>query len=283
MNDKAVNFRNLHTSGNTFIMANAWNAGSAILLEEAGFGAIGTTSARIAYCHGIPDSQRELSFNTALEETRKIADAVKIPVSMDSENAYGDSPEVVFNNMKLIAETGVVGASIEDNGGGEISLYDIELATDRVRSAKEAVVDLGYPFILTARAECYLTGHPDPYPESIKRINRYREAGADCLYVPGIKYLETIKMLVDEVDGPVNIVMGLAGSPISYSELKQAGVTRISIGGSLARATFGLIRKAAEEMLNNGTFNYSSQQIADAELCKLFSNRFSQKNSGECQ
>lgn len=272
--DKAERFKNLHAANDIFIMANAWSAGSAVLLEEAGIEAIGTTSAGIAFGHALPDYEGALSFDTALNETNIIAKAVSVPVSMDAENGYGHSSESVFENMKKIALTGVVGASIEDyTGDNDNPLYDIELASERIQSAKQAVTDLGYSFTLTARAECYLTGHPDPFNESVRRVNRYREAGADCLFVPGIKDIQTIKALVGEVNGPVSVVMGLSGSPISVAELKEAGVARISIGGSLARATFGLIRKAAREMLDKGTFEFSSQQIADAELCKLFSKR----------
>lgn len=273
MKNKAAKFQQLHLSAETFIMANAWNAGSAVLLEEAGFKAIGTTSAGIAFSHALPDYEGALSFDTALDETRRIADAVNIPVSMDAENGYGDSTESVFENMKRIAASGVVGASIEDHSGNkDCPLYDVELAVDRIRAAKAAVADLPYPFTLTARAECYLTGHPEPFKESVDRLNRYREAGADCLYAPGIKDIQTVTSLVQEVDGPINVVMGLSGVPISLSELKQAGVTRVSIGGSLARATFGLVRRAAREMLDKGCFEYSNQQIADDELCRLFSN-----------
>lgn len=149
-------------------------------------------------------------------------------------------------------------------------MYDIELAVERVCAAVEVVADLGYPFTLTARAECFLIGQEDALNESIKRVNRYREAGADCLFVPGISDIETIKILVNEVDGPINVVMGLAGAPISVAQLSDAGVARISIGGALARATFGLVRRAARQMLDQGSFEFSNQQIADAELCRLF-------------
>ncbi len=272
MQNKATKFQQLHLAGDTFIMANAWNAGSAVILEQAGFDAIATTSAGIAFSHALPDYEGLLSFEKALDETREIAEAVNIPVSMDAENGYGDSAQTVYDNMKKIVTTGVVGAGIEDYSGNKDNpLYELELATDRIRAAKESVAALDYPFTLTARAECYLTGHTNPFAESVKRVNRYREAGADCLFVPGIKDIETIKQLVKETNGPISVVMGLSGTPISLAELKDAGVTRISIGGSLARATFGLIRQAAEEMLQKGTFNYSNQQIADAELCALFS------------
>lgn len=269
---KALEFQRLHAAGNCFIMANAWNAGSAVLLEQAGFKAIGTTSAGIAYSHAYADAEAALSFDQALQETHEISAAVGIPVSMDSENVYADLPQAVHENMKRIVATGVVGASIEDySGDRDAPFYDIELAVERVRAAREAVADLDYPFILTARAECYLYGHANPFAESVERINRYHAAGADCLYVPGIRDVGTIRELVAAVDGPVNVVMGLSGTPVSVAELRQAGVARISIGGSLARATFGLVRRAAQEMLEQGTFNYAIEQIPDAELCKLFS------------
>ena len=277
MQDKANKFQQLHHSGETFIMANAWNAGSAVLLEEAGFQAIGTTSAGIAFAHALPDYEGALSFDAALEQTRHIVDSVNIPVSMDAENGYGDSAQSVFENMKRIAATGVVGANIEDHcPESEDSLYDLELAVDRIRAAKEAVNKLDYPFMLTARAECYLTGHVNPFKEAVNRVNRYRQVGADCLFVPGIKDIKTISELVKEVEGPINVVMGLAGTPLSVEVLAGAGVNRISIGGSLARATFGLVRRAAREMLDKGTFDYSSMQIADEELCHLFSKRLKQ-------
>jgi len=272
--DKGSRFQELHDAPELFVMANAWNAGSAVLLEEAGIQAIGTTSAGIAFSLGLPDYVDAVAFETALEETRRIAGAVSIPVSMDAENGYGHSSSAVFENMRRIAETGVVGASIEDYcRDPETPLYDVDLAAERIRAAKEAVSGLGYPFTLTARAECYLTGHPDPYRESVMRVNRYREAGADCLFVPGLKDIDTISSFVRETDGPVSVVVGLSGPPISAAQLEAAGVARISIGGSLARATFGLVRSAAREMLDRGTFEFSRQQIPDGELCELFADR----------
>ncbi len=269
---KAESFQNLHLNPDTFIMANAWSAGSAVILEESGFKAIGTTSAGIAYSHALPDSEGAVSFELALEEVHKIAKAVNIPVSMDAENGYGDSPEQVARNMKEIIATTVVGANIEDYTGNSAKpLYDRKLAIERIRAAKEAVTDIAYPFMLTARTDCFLSNHPKALDESIYRANAYTEAGADCLFVPGIKDIDTIKLFVKETSAPVSVVMGLSGSPISLKELEDAGVARISIGGSLARATFGLIRRASKEMLENGTFEFSNKQIVDNELCNLFS------------
>ena len=271
LQQKAQRFETLHTLGECFVMPNAWDAGSAVLLEQAGFQALATTSAGIAFSRGLADAEGALDFEEALQVTHGIAAAVELPLSMDSENGYAHEPEAVHANMTRIAGCGAVGASIEDYGGNpDKPLYDIELAVERVAAAKQALAALDYPFVLTARAECYLYGHPDPFRESVERVNRYREAGADCLYVPGIRDIDTIRALVDAVDGPVNVVMGLAGKPVTVAELRDAGVTRISIGGSLARATFGLIRRAAKEMLDPGSFSYADGQIADAELCALF-------------
>ena len=269
---KGQTFKDLHLADGIFVMPNAWNAGSAYMLQAAGFPAVGTSSAGIAFCLGLPDYEGVLTRQAALEETERIAGALRIPVSMDAENGYGHSPEEVAETIRLAAETGAVAASIEDYAAayGTGDLYDRALSVERIEAAASAAASLPFPFTLTARAECYLMGHPNPFEESVTRVNLYREAGADCLYVPGVKDPETIGRLVKEVDGPVNVVMGLAGSPMSVSQLQDLGVKRVSIGGSLARATFGVIRRAAEEMRDRGTFTYSEGQVPNGELCRFF-------------
>lgn len=158
----------------------------------------------------------------------------------------------------------MAGVGIEDySGDSRRPFHEIELAVERVRAAREALAD---PFVLTARAECFLYAHPDPCDESVKRINRYFQAGADCLYLPGFRDIVCIRALVAASAGPINVVMGLAGTPISVAELRAAGVARISIGGSLARAALGLVRRAAREILDRGSFDFTAGQIADAEL-----------------
>ena len=265
-------FKDLHSADGIFVMPNAWNAGSALMLQAAGFPAVGTSSAGIAFGLGLPDYEGVLTREAALEETARIAGALRIPVSMDAENGYGHSPEEVADTIRMAAETGAVGGSIEDYAAayGTGDLYDRALSVERIEAAAAAAASLPFPFTLTARAECYLMGHPNPFEESVTRVNMYREAGADCLYVPGVKDPETIGRLVREVDGPVNVVMGLAGSPMSVSQLEDLGVKRVSIGGSLARATFGLIRRAAEEMRDRGTFTYSEGQVPNGQLCRFF-------------
>lgn len=273
-------FKDLHTAEGIFVMPNAWNAGSACLLEAAGFPAIGTTSAGIAFSLGIPDYESALSREAALEETRRISLAAGVPVSADAENGYGHSPDEVAESVRLFADSGAVGASIEDYSAsyGE-GLYERAHAADRIRAAKEAAESLDFPFTITARAECFLTGQAEPFEESVLRANLYREAGADCLYVPGVKGAETIASLVREVDGPVNVVMGLAGAPLTVSELAELGVKRVSIGGSLMRATLGFVRRAAEEIRDRGTFDYAQGQIPDDELCRFFSERLAERDT----
>ena len=268
-------FKDLHSAEGMFVMPNAWNAGSACMLEEAGFPAVGTTSAGIAFCLGLPDYEGVLTREAALDETRRIAGAVRVPVSMDAENGYGHTPEEVVETIRRVADTGAVGASIEDYAAayGTGELYDRALAAERIEAAAATAASLPFPFTLTARTECYLVGHPNPFGESVARATFYREAGADCLYVPGIADAETIGRLVKEVGAPVNVVMGLAGTPMSVSQLEDLGVKRVSIGGSLARATFGLIRRAAAEVRAHGTFGYAEEQVPDSELCRFFAAR----------
>ena len=272
---KGIAFKDLHFADGIFVMPNAWNAGSACMLEAAGFPAVGTTSAGISFCLGLPDSEGVLTREAALEETFRIAGAVGVPVSVDAENGYGHTPEEVAETIRRVADSGAVGASIEDYSiaFGTGDLYDRVLAVERIEAAVAAAASLPFPFTLTARAECYLSGHPKPFEESVARAASYRDAGADCLYVPGITDAETIGGLVREVDAPVNVVMGLAGSPMSVNQLEDLGVKRVSIGGSLARATFGIIRRAAEEMRDHGTFTFSEEQVPDAELCRFFASR----------
>ena len=267
-------FRALHEREEIFVMPNAWNPGSAMLLEQTGFKAIGTTSAGIAFNLGLPDYCGALDKEAALSETRRIAQAIQLPLSADAENGYGHEPDRVAETIGDLSDAGVVGANIEDYSSDEsIGMYDISLATDRITAACAAAELLPFPFTVTARAECYLAGSDNPLSESIERANRYREAGAHCLFVPGPTDAQTIKTLVEEIDGPINVVMGLSGQTLSVSALEDLGVRRISIGGSLARSVLGYVRRAATEILTEGSFGYAADQIADGELCDFFLDR----------
>lgn len=270
LKDKARRFRDLHRAPGTFVMPNAWDAGSARLLAAAGgggFPALATTSAGIAFAMGLPDYEDRVPRAVMLEACAAIAAAVDLPVSGDLEAGYGATPEEVAETMGLAMEAGLAGGSLEDHlAGGVHDLYDVEAAVERVAAARAAIDASDVPFVLTARAECYLTGHPEPFEDSVRRLNRYREAGADCLYAPGLKTAEEIGRQVRAVDGPVNVVVGLAGAALSVGELAALGVKRISVGGSVARASLAVVKRAAEEMAGPGTFGYAADAIPDGEM-----------------
>ena len=266
-------FQRLHGSG-TFLMPNAWDAGSALLLESAGFEAIGTTSAGIAYALGKADATGALSIDEALEETTRIAGAVSVPVNVDAENGYGDSPEAVAECIRRCIDAGAVGAGIEDYTWDPTRpLYDRALAVERIRAAREAADASGVPFVLTARAECYLYGVPDAFAESVARSNLYREAGADLLYTPGVRDRDEVAALVREIDGPMNFVVGKGMADYTLEELGELGIRRVSIGGSLLRATFSFAQRAVAEMKDRGGFTWAADQLGPADFDRLFANR----------
>lgn len=268
---KADAFHRLHLGDEIFLMPNAWDPGSARILADAGFAALATTSAGIAFSLGLPDYAGRVSRERMLECTGAIAAAVDLPVSADLESGYGESPEDVADTITGAVKAGLVGCNIEDYSGDSVPfLFDTERAAERIAAAREAADASGMRFTLTARCDSFLNPVEDPFKQAVERCNRYRAAGADCLFVPGPTDPETIGALVGEIDGPLNVVMGLSGAPLSVSDLAGLGVRRISVGGSLARAALGLVRRAAEEMSRQGTFDYAGGQIPDAELCRFF-------------
>lgn len=272
---KADRFRDLHGSG-LFLMPNAWDPGSARMLAAAGFEALATTSAGIAYSLGLPDYAGALTREKMISCVGAIADAVDLPVNADLESGYGDEASDVAKTIESAVSVGIVGGNIEDySGNPDAPLYDIEHAVERIATARAAADGCGMPFTLTARCDSFLNAVDDPLNEAVRRCNRYREAGADCSFVPGPADAQTIGALVREIDGPLNVVMGLGRETLSADQLRVLGVTRVSIGGSLSRAVFGLIRRAAEEMSGRGTFSYADDQVADDELCRFFAGRTS--------
>lgn len=264
-------FRQLHVTDSIFLMPNAWDAGSALMLASLGFPAIATTSAGVSFSLGFPDQEAAVSRDTMLERVGSIAAAVQLPVSADLQAGYGTKPDDVGNTIKSAILAGVVGANIEDYSGSSAHpLFEINHAISRIRAAREAADVSGIPFVLTARTDAYLAGVSNPFAVAVERCNAFYEAGADCLFVPGASDPKVIEALVREINGPITVVMGLTGSTLTVPQLGSLGVRRVTIGGSLARATFGLIRKAAAEMIELGTFSYASQQIPDSELSKFF-------------
>ncbi|HUL06310.1 MAG TPA: isocitrate lyase/phosphoenolpyruvate mutase family protein [Candidatus Acidoferrum sp.] len=268
---KGERFRRLHTDSGTFLAPNAWNAGSARMLEAAGFPALSATSGGIALSLGVPDYEGRLGREEMMRRIEGIARAVDLPVSADLEGGYGVKPEGVAETIRQAVQAGVVGGNIDDyTGRAQAPLYDMELAADRIRAAREAADKTGIAFTLAARTDAYVAGRADPLREAVRRAYRYRQAGADCIFVPGVVDHAEIVSLVREIDAPLNIVVGFAGQPMTVQQLAILGVKRISIGGSLARATFALIRHAADEMITKGTFSFAEHQLSDAELSSFF-------------
>lgn len=272
MQDQRTKFerlRALHEGDGAFVIPNPWDAGSARLLTSLGFEALATTSAGYAFAKGKRDSFAGLSRTEILDNAREIVDATYLPVSADLEDGFGTSPETCAETIVLACATGLVGGSIEDaTGDADAPIHDLSLAAERVRAAAEAARDL--PFLLTARAENFLWGRPD-LDDTIRRLQAFSDAGADVLYAPGLPDIEAIRTVCAAVDKPVNVVMGLSGRRYSVAELSEAGVRRISVGGSLARAAFGALNRAAEEIRTSGTFDYAADAIPDTELTPLMS------------
>ncbi len=254
----------------SFVMPNAWDAGSAIVLAEAGFAALATTSAGIAFSlgagdHTLPDGAPSVPVDVMFERIQQITDAVSLPVNGDLEDGYGARPEDVAKTIRMARDAGLAGGNIEDYDGRE--LYAEELSVERIVAAREAA---GPDFVLTARTDGQLLKEPTALADSIRRANLFREAGADCLYVPGVNDLDQLRTLVQEIDGPLNVVMGLGSSTLTVAEVTGVGVTRISLGGSIARAALGFVRRAAEELRTHGTMSFAEDQIPQGELNQLF-------------
>ena len=252
---------------------NAWDAGSAIILAEAGFAAIATTSAGIAFSlgradHSVPEGSTPVSRSQMFDRIRQITAAIDIPVNGDLEEGYGERPETVAETIRLAIAAGLAGGNIEDHADGV--LYDEALAAERIAAASEAIGASGSGFVLNARTDGLLLGTPAPLSDAIRRDNRYRQAGADCLFVPGENNLQRIATLVKEIEGPLNVVMGLGNTSLTVSALRSVGVAPISVGGSIARAALGFVRQSAHELLERGTLSFADIQIPQRELNTLF-------------
>ncbi|MEQ8667034.1 MAG: isocitrate lyase/phosphoenolpyruvate mutase family protein [Rhodospirillales bacterium] len=268
----AKRFKDLHRDG-CFIMPNAWNAGSAKILAGMGFEAIATTSAGLALTRGHGDQTADLPLDATLDNIAEISNAVSLPVSADFENGYADNPEGVAANIRQAAASGAVGASIEDHTGDEIrGLYDIVLAAERVAAAVEAASNLIHPFVVTARAECYLVGYENAFEESMKRLKAYADAGAHCVYSPGVRDRDEIRAFCSDAGAPVNVLVGMPGMNATLDEMRDLGVRRLSTGGSLMRATLAPLVQAARDMAE-GRFPFPDDAVPEAEVLKLFAGK----------
>jgi 2-methylisocitrate lyase-like PEP mutase family enzyme len=256
-------FRELHGRPGAFVIPNPWDAGTARILTALGFEALATTSAGFAFSIGRRDSAAALSRTEILQNARSIVEATDLPVTADLEDGFGTDPATCAETISLAAEAGLVGGSIEDATGDPAKpIFEFSLAVDRVAAAAEEAHR--HPFILTARAENFLQGRPD-LDDTIRRLQAFEAAGADVLYAPGLPSLEAIRTVCLSVNRPVNVVMGLAGRAFSVAELETAGVKRISVGGSFARAALGGFIRAAREVKEHGTFTYADDAISQRD------------------
>ncbi|HEX3684437.1 MAG TPA: isocitrate lyase/phosphoenolpyruvate mutase family protein [Bryobacteraceae bacterium] len=261
-------FRDLHASG-CFVIPNPWNAGTAKYLRRLGFRALATTSAGAAFARGLPDGA--VSLNEMLGHISEMVQATELPVNADFGAGFGDEPEQVAQNVKACVQTGVAGLSIEDATGSDATpLYEFSVAVDRIKAARAAIDESGSGALLTARAECYLTGHPKPFAESIRRLQAYADAGADVLYAPGVtKREEMRKIVAAAAPKPVNILMS-SDLGMNVSDLAEMGVRRISVGSALARTAWSGFIRAAKEIAEQGSFGAFAGLTPHAELDRFF-------------
>ena len=260
-------FHELHQAG-CFVIPNPWDAGSARFLQSLGFKALATTSAGFAWSKGRPDGG--ISRDMALAHLAEMCAATELPVNADFEGGFAADAAGVAENVRLACATGVAGLSIEDSTGDAARpLYDLDTAVERMRAAREAIDKAGGDVLLVGRAECFFVGRPD-LEETISRLKAYSEAGADCLYAPGIHTPEQIRAVVGAVaPKPVNLLVG-STSKLTVQEIAALGVRRISVGGALARAAWGGFMRAARSIAEQGTFDGFTNAAPGKELNALF-------------
>jgi 2-methylisocitrate lyase-like PEP mutase family enzyme len=263
-------FRRLHESG-CFVIPNPWDVGTARYLRHLGFKALATTSSGFAFTRGLPDTDWAVPRDLMLAHIAEIVQATDLPVNADYESGYAHEPGAVAENVRLCVETGVAGLSIEDSTGDRAKpLYDLSFAVERIRAARRAIDATGSGVLLTARAECYLVGHPDPLRESIRRLQAYAEAGADVLYAPGPRSREDIRAIVEAASPkPVNVLMGGAAG-LTVGDLAELGVRRISVGSALSRAAWGGFMRAAREIAQDGRFDAFADAVPFADINGFF-------------
>jgi 2-methylisocitrate lyase-like PEP mutase family enzyme len=266
-NEKAAHFRALHEGPGAFVIPNPWDVGSARILAGLGFKALATSSAASANALGRRDGR--LTRDQVLVHARLIVDATDLPVSADLEKGYGDAPEVVAETVRLAAEVGLVGCTIEDATGNQDSpLYEFRLAVERIAAAAQAARELRFPFILTARAHNFLYANPN-LDDTISRLQAFEKAGADVLFAPGLPDLAAVRAVCVAVSKPVNFMVGIKGKSFSVDELAAAGVRRISLATSLYRAAMTGFLDAAREVKDTGQFGFLDRCVTTPELNNL--------------
>lgn len=267
-------FRDLHTLG-CFVMPNPWDVGSAVYLRHLGFKALATTSAGFAFSKGLLDSVSAVPRDLMLGHVSEIVGATPLPVNADFQNGYADEPEDVAANVGLCIATGVAGLSVEDaTGDSRTPLYEFDLAVARIKAARSAIDASGIPVVLTARCEAWLVGQTDPARVALERLVAFAEAGADCLFAPGVRELEEIAAIVKAVSPkPVNVLVSAPNPALSVSRLADLGVRRISVGSALARMAWGAFMRAAQSLKETGSFDAFAGAASFGELNDIMLNR----------
>jgi 2-methylisocitrate lyase-like PEP mutase family enzyme len=267
--DAAEKFRALHQSG-CFVLPNPWDRGTAIYLHSLGFKALATTSAGFAFARGKADG--EVPRDEMLAHIGEIVKATPLPVNADFLNGYADEPEDVAENVQLCIDSGVAGLSIEDNTGrADAPLYEKSLAVERICAARSAIDDSGTGVVLTGRCEAWLVGDRDPLHTVLDRLVAYADAGADCLYAPGVLAPDEIARIVKAIaPKPVNLLISGFNHQLSFSQVADLGVRRISVGSGLALTAWGVFIRAARDIQTNGSFELLGEGAKSTELNELF-------------
>ncbi len=271
---KAESFRAMHNSGDVLVLANVWDVASARIVEDAGFPALATTSAGVAFAHGFPDGQK-ISLERMLEAVAEIAAAVEVPVTADVEAGYGNTPEDAAKTARGVIEAGAVGMNFEDATGDPANpLFDLPLQLDRIRAIRETSSKAGVPLVLNARTDVYLAQVGEPasrHDESLRRLAAFRDAGADCVFIPGVRDPEIIKRFVADLNCPINI-LGVPGGP-SIRELAGMGVRRVSLGSGPMRAAMGALFRLVDELKTSGTCSQMENAPSHAQMNDLMKRR----------
>jgi 2-methylisocitrate lyase-like PEP mutase family enzyme len=265
-------FRELHKSG-CFVLPNPWDTGTAVYLQRLGFKALATTSAGVAFARARPDATPALSLEDMLTHIKEIVQATPLPLNADFQAGYADDPEGMAANVARCIATGVAGLSIEDNTGRkETPLYEKAAAVERIRAARTAIDTSKVPVVLTGRCESWLVGASDPLRVALDRLVAYAEAGADCLYAPGVTKISEIEQIVKAVaPKPVNVLVSSPSKELTVARLTDLGVRRISVGSSLARVAWGAFIRSAREIAETGTFDSFADAVPFSEINEIFS------------
>jgi 2-methylisocitrate lyase-like PEP mutase family enzyme len=267
---KASAFRAMHSGKQILLLPNVWDVASARIIEEAGFGAVATTSAGIAFSLGYPDGQK-ISREEMLAAVTRITRSVRVPVTADVEGGYGNTPEDAALTAQGVIEAGAVGLNLEDaSGDSGTPLVELPLQLEKICAVREVATRLKVPLVLNARTDVFLLQVGDPakrYDEAVRRLRAFREAGADCVFLPGVRDAAMIERLVSDVRCPVNIRAGPGSPPVP--ELQKLGVARVSLGSGPMRATLGLLRRLAEELKKAGTYSAMDGAPAHDEINRL--------------